>query len=675
MSSQLRIVRVCPRMLMGGVEQHVLQLLRGIPGTEMVVPGAEGLAATEARQRARRYQLLSPAQLAPMVGAMRGADLVHLHTINNAPLLPLAVQLAGPMRIVQTIHNNFESLYCRYVDHSFLIGIETRDMIETPSRTSPLMEGVAVPARLPPARAGVRPLRLVEVRRADKEMAWTLEDLIAAGALDGIRFEADIVGVGGSSLDPRIRRVGEVPDPSPWIARADLLVHGSAAETFGRTVYEAMALGTLSVATPLPAFAQRLRDGLQVFLSADMSVAAGARRLRQIATLIAQQPEQCRILATENHRWVQENASSETMLRAQREGYAAVFAAAPAPRNVVPKDAPPDVLPQLSAQLERILRQQALDIHAINALPDRARGLVFWFLADQGVVSDDRRVAVLQESVRLLGERPALCLSLALAARHRGQVPLAQAAFERARDLDPRTLTAALELVSLHLKREDAGAAIAELERLLDHTPDHAAARRYLEALKVGGIRRPSANAMFHSLRRFARIIVTGPHRSGTTIAAEMIASDTGFEGVREEEFDFYREDLLRGVLARQQVVIQCPALFDLMPRLSAPDTAIVLMRRPLDELAASRARMFTPVGGRQLSAEEQNQAQLARLGARDGDAAALKYALWDQWVAEGTLHNPVEVDYHDLSKHPMWVPADQRRKQGRRWHNRRTRL
>jgi hypothetical protein len=122
-------------------------------------------------------------------------------------------------------------------------------------------------------------------------------------------------------------------------------------------------------------------------------------------------------------------------------------------------------------------------------------------------------------------------------------------------------------------------------------------------------------------------------------------------------------------------VVVQCPALFDLMPELSDPHTAIVLMRRPLEELAQSRDRMFDPHSAHQLSGEEQNTAQLERLGASTGDAAALKYDCWDRWVKEGRIHHPIEIDYHSLSEHPMWVSKEDRRKLGRRWHNRRTKL
>ncbi|OBX35665.1 hypothetical protein A8U91_04739 [Halomonas elongata] len=43
---------------------------------------------------------------------------------------------------------------------------------------------------------------------------------------------------------------------------------------------------------------------------------------------------------------------------------------------------------------------------------------------------------------------------------------------------------------------------------------------------------------MFEHLADETTIIVTGAHRSGTTIAAEMIAADTGKPCIREEAFE-----------------------------------------------------------------------------------------------------------------------------------------
>ena len=667
-----RLVRVYPRMLIGGAEQHILQLLRSIPNTEMVVPGVDGQLGALARAHTSRYTVVERPRLAETVRACRGADILHVHAINDDWVLGLAVQLAGARRVVLTVHNNFEASYSGFADHVFVVGVETRDILAVPGRVSVLGEGVDVPEAVAPRLpiAG-RPLRFCEIRREDKEMAFTLVELVRAGALDGVDFEARVVGVSGDSGHPSIRNLGELPDPSPHLAWADVVLHGSAADTFGRTVYEALAHGAMPLATPLPAFTERLADGQQVLLAEGMRPVDGIALLqRAVQWLRAEADPEAR--RTANHRWVVDHASTAVMVQAQKDGYADVFAGPAAPRSIVPDDVPDAVLPKLSAILDALVYRQPLDPSEIDTLPPRARAIAYWSLAELKRAPPPMQVKLLRAAVTILGPRPALLRSLGSLLRDRGQMDDARTAFMAAIQADPHNVTPYYEMADLLLRQNAIDAARDMFQAYLRVVPDFEPAQRYLARLSAPVQQRARPFAHF---RRFKRVIITGPHRSGTTIATEMIAADSGHEAVREESFEFYREDLLRDVLRRTGVIVQCPALFDLMPELSDPHTAIVLMRRPLNELAQSRDRMFDPHSAHQLSGEEQNTAQLKRLGASTGDAAALKYDAWDRWVAEGRIHHPIELEYQNLSEHPMWVAKEDRRKLGRRWHNRRTRL
>lgn len=656
----MRLVRVYARMGVGGAESHVLCLLEGIPGTEMVVYGQEGASTPRARAASAAYTALTPPDFLGLVESFRGADLVHFHTINNEPYTALAAQLAGVGRIVHTVHNNLEASACRAVDHTFVVGTETLSYIETTARATFIPEGVPIGAA--PGAREPGPVRLLEIRRPDKPMAFTLEDLLAAGAMDGVPYEAEIVGMEGDSPVPGVRRLGPLLDPAPHLARADILVHGSSTETFGRTAWEALASGALPVVTPLPTFERLGEHGVR---AGGLTLADGVAALRA-ALAHANTPE----IRRARHAWAVAYASIEGMVSAQRAAYDAVFAAPPIVRSFRPEDVPD--LPELARRIDA-LRTGRLDVAGLSP---GAEAVLLWFVAENLLVPDDRRVPFLRRAIGLLGERPLLCLALARAARHRGQIELAMAGWRKVNVLFPELVTPFLERADHHIRSRDLDAARHVLNELLIATPGHSVARRTLDALDER-TRAPTAAAprMFAHLRGYKRIIVTGPHRSGTTIAAEMIAADTGLEAVREEAFLFYREDMLQGLLAREGIVVQCPALFDRMPDFSDPDTAIVMMRRPLDELEESRGRMFVPGSTERFSAEEQNQAQLARLGAAEGDAAALKYARWSDWVDSGRIHHPVEVAYDALKSHPMWVTPEQRRSLGNQWHNRRTQV
>ena len=406
-----------------------------------------------------------------------------------------------------------------------------------------------------------------------------------------------------------------------------------------------------------------------------MSLAAGAACLGRVVQHFAEKPEAYKQARIYNHRFVSGFASERSMVAGYTQGYAALLSKPPVvQRSFFPDDVSDADLPVLGALLDAAVSGTPPSMDELKMLPDKARGIAFWMLADQKLVRDDVRVPLLRRSLGLLGPRAVVAASLGVAARHRNETQLAMEAFSVTTKLNPYIVTAWLERADHFIRKADVGAATAALEGLLKFTPSHVLARRLLTELRQP--RRRTARKTkgpFAGLGRFKRIIVTGPHRSGTTIAMEMIAQDTGFEAVREEQFEYYREDMLRGLLQREQVVVQCPALFDQMPDLSCEDTAIVMMRRPLEELQASRDRMFAPGTGRQMSGAEQNQAQLARLGRSEGDSAGIKYELWDAWVANNQLHNPVEIQYGALAQHPMWVNPEDRRKLGQQWHNRRT--
>lgn len=161
----------------------------------------------------------------------------------------------------------------------------------------------------------------------------------------------------------------------------------------------------------------------------------------------------------------------------------------------------------------------------------------------------------------------------------------------------------------------------------------------------------------FTPLARFKNIFVTGPQRSGTTIAAKMIAVDTGFRYVDEDEFLRDRVDLLAPLLAEESpAVIQCPALCRFVHELADDKSAVVLMRRDLAAIAASQRRInwrAEPI-------------ELRRYGLRRGVIAEVKYRFWDSYQ-RSRISNAFELDYESLSGHPLWVERSRRRAFGPR--------
>lgn len=151
---------------------------------------------------------------------------------------------------------------------------------------------------------------------------------------------------------------------------------------------------------------------------------------------------------------------------------------------------------------------------------------------------------------------------------------------------------------------------------------------------------------MFEWLAEFDRILVTGPQRSGTRICAKMIAYDTRHEYI--DEYDFQMDSLysLCSLLQnRRRLVVQCPVLCRYVHMFSADDTAIVLMRRNIEDVIASQER----VGWRW------EWLELARYDRSDGVIAEVKYRFWEETQRKQIKH-AFEIEHESLAGHPLWV-------------------
>lgn len=475
-----RIARVYPRLDVGGAERGILQLLAEIPDTHMVVTHVEGLLAPRARELAAHYTLCRPPRFCSLLDALRGCEVVHAHTINDHPLIPLAAQLAGPRVFVQTVHNRFEAQASLFVDHSIVLGAESAALLDAPGRTRVIPSAVVAPEELPtfqPWTVDGRRLRLVEVRRPDKEMAFTLEQLLASAALEDLDCEARIVGCEGESPDPRITLLGPLDDPRDEVARADLLVHGSATETFGRTVAEAMAWGTPALATPLPALREAFTPGagdaggVATFPGFEVEEAAAA--LRELIDGPLRDPQHYLRVRAANHRLVRERFSVASMAAATREVYLEVGAADHrSERNFRPEDAEGGDLELFGTLVDDLLEgQPPRQVSRYGELAPGLRGIYLWLAARSGRLPAQQRLPALAQALRLLGERPVVCLDLARELRAGGRASQALRLLVHYNQLRPWSLVGWVERVDLLMQSRQPSAALEAVEGALAAIP------------------------------------------------------------------------------------------------------------------------------------------------------------------------------------------------------------
>lgn len=150
-------------------------------------------------------------------------------------------------------------------------------------------------------------------------------------------------------------------------------------------------------------------------------------------------------------------------------------------------------------------------------------------------------------------------------------------------------------------------------------------------------------------MSKHKQIIVTGPHRSGTTIVTHMIAHDTGKVALDEVVFNHRDIKLIPEILAKEpSCVLQAPQALPWSPILTDIDRAIVYVRRDHAEIEASVLTSRVPKGN------------LIKRPWFSPDQA------FDLWLrVEPLLDHPYVIDYDSIKLHPLYVPKEKR---NRKW-------
>jgi hypothetical protein len=157
-------------------------------------------------------------------------------------------------------------------------------------------------------------------------------------------------------------------------------------------------------------------------------------------------------------------------------------------------------------------------------------------------------------------------------------------------------------------------------------------------------------------LASFGKVVVTGPQRSGTTIAAEIIGAELGIRIVREETFR--EDDLVRFAQCLAdpaRSVIQAPALSSVVHLIKDEDIAVIFMVRDTASIQRSELRINW-----QTRHEAYEKAKyLRRTDPRP--ISEIKYAAWEeQSLMLG--NRAFALAYDSLQQHPLFVPAEHRR-------------
>lgn len=155
---------------------------------------------------------------------------------------------------------------------------------------------------------------------------------------------------------------------------------------------------------------------------------------------------------------------------------------------------------------------------------------------------------------------------------------------------------------------------------------------------------------MFEYLKKYSYVIVTGPHRSGTTIISHMIAYDTGKEFLDEININhIYVRKIPELFESKKNIVLQAPYALSWTPVLSNFETAVVLVKRSIYDIEKSALRSKNRQG---------------RSVSKPTFSPEQAYELWS--YIKKLIHNPFEIQYEGIKSHPLWMSREERRG----WHH-----
>jgi hypothetical protein len=167
-----------------------------------------------------------------------------------------------------------------------------------------------------------------------------------------------------------------------------------------------------------------------------------------------------------------------------------------------------------------------------------------------------------------------------------------------------------------------------------------------------------SASDLMPKLQSFKKILVTGPQRSGTTIASRILAEELKLNWCLEELIDVDNlEKFFKLHFERDEYVLQAPGLSYICHQL--PVDAVVFVWRNDDDIAKSATRISW----------ESNEYELRKYFFEplweDGihpypNSWKLKKTVWETRQIK-TIQQAFTLDYESLKTHPLWIDREQR--------------
>jgi hypothetical protein len=152
------------------------------------------------------------------------------------------------------------------------------------------------------------------------------------------------------------------------------------------------------------------------------------------------------------------------------------------------------------------------------------------------------------------------------------------------------------------------------------------------------------------------RVVVTGPQRAGTAIAATILAADLKLPFHHERAFGIDEvQRFFRFLEQEREFVVHAPAMSSVAHYLA--DCEVVFMRRPLPDIRESERR----IGWQKRFRELEMVRYFHAVSYIPGASAALKLQMWAEHQKSVLGLRGHELEYDSLAGHRLWVDKEAR--------------
>ncbi|MDQ7062686.1 MAG: glycosyltransferase [candidate division KSB1 bacterium] len=254
----------------GGVERNILNLCNASidQGHEIkvIISHRLGHMANLLPPEVELILLPPSGKMVSLIHHLKKVNVCHVHSTNFNPFFIWAASIADVPILVNSVEASIQYPFSAYCDFIVCPSYFVRNLQSRMTQIRVIYNGVAsIHHRSNRKKTSKDKIIVAEIRRPNKELFYSLEQLIPHLSIEGAEVEGWILGQEGKSTE-RIKYKGFVKNPASLLKQADFVVHFSKHEALSNAIIEAMAVGAIPIASLVGGIAEIIEHEKNGFL-------------------------------------------------------------------------------------------------------------------------------------------------------------------------------------------------------------------------------------------------------------------------------------------------------------------------------------------------------------------------------------------------------------------------